>query len=170
MPLFFSSKEDRNRLTRSPPGPLRQTGPFIPRISERRLPLLPKGTPLLGAQLPVEPTTNDTVIGDPVHSQDNTLPVQTPPARDTHFPDDTTVRVNPPTQDPVQSDTRQVGLYHTHTQGNPEIEDIITRTRRQVALAVEAEIAADRATEAARAAVEEAQRLLGELEREIGAE
>jgi hypothetical protein len=70
---------------------------------------------------------------------------------------------------PIQSHT-QLGLYHPPKQGNLEIEDIIVRTRRQVALAVEAERVADRATEAARAAVEEARRLLVELERQIGAE
>lgn len=99
---------------------------------------------------------------------------QTPPAQDTHLLDDVMDPVNQPMHtplnSPMQGDTGQIGVYHPEIQGNPEIEDIIIRTRRQVALAVEAEVVADRATEAARVAVQEARRLLVELERQIGAE
>lgn len=97
---------------------------------------------------------------------------QTPPAQDTHLLDDVMDPVNQPINTPTQSDTGhgQIGAYHPEIQGNPEIEDIIIRTRKQVALAVEAEVVADRATEAARVAVQEARRLLVELERQIGAE
>lgn len=116
---------------------------------------------------------DDTAVSSPVDPQDDPLPVQVAPAQDTHSSDDVTAPVNPPIETPVHTPIRndtQVGLYHPHKQGNSEIEDIMVRTRRQVALAVEAEIVADRATEAARAAVEEARRLLVELERQIGAE
>jgi len=117
----------------------------------------------------------DTAIASPVHPQENPPPAQTPPAQDTYLSDDVMIPVNPPpvhtpVHTPIQNDTRQVGLYHPHKQGGPEIEDILIRTRRQVALAVEAEIVADRATEAARVAVGEARRLLVELERQIGTE
>lgn len=174
MPLFFTAKEDRNRLIRSPPGSLRRTRPLVPRISTRNSPPRTKGALLLDAQPPAEPAIGDTAIGSPVRPQDNILPVQTPPPQDTHLSDDIIVSVNSPihtpVHSPVQSDTRRVGVYYPHNQENPGIEDIITRTRRQVALAAEAEGVADRAIEAARAAVEEARRLLGELERQIGAE
>jgi len=123
---------------------------------------------------PAEPGINDTAIGSPVHPQDNVFRSQTPPAQDTHLLDDVmdpdNQPIHTPLHTPTEGDTNQIGVYHPHIQGNPEIEDIIIRTRKQVALAVEAEIVADRATEAARAAVQEARRLLVELERQIGAE
>jgi hypothetical protein len=124
--------------------------------------------------LDVLPPAETTAIGSPVHPQDDAFRPQTPPAQDTHLLDDVMDPdyrpTHTPLHTPVQSDTGQIGVYHPQIQGNPEIEDIIIRTRRQVALAVEAEIVADRATEAARAAVHEARRLLVELERQIGAE
>lgn len=174
MPLFFTAKEDRNRLTRSPPGSLRRTRPLVRRTSARNSPPRPKGALLLDAQPPAEPAMSDSATSSPVRPQNNILPVQTPPPQDTQLSDDITVSVNPlmhtPVHTPVQCDTRRAGVYYPYKQGNPEIGDIITRTRRQVALAVEAEVVADRAIEAARAAVEEARRLLGELERQIGSE
>lgn len=121
---------------------------------------------------------DETAVDSPVHRQDDDpLPVQVPPAQDTYLSHDVTVPDNlhaptntPPVHGPIQSESL-VGLYpHPHGQESPEIEDIIIRTRRQVALAVEAELEADRATEAARAAVEEARRLLVEMERQLGAE
>jgi len=122
---------------------------------------------------PAETTMGDTAIGIPVHPQDNLPRMQTPPAQDTHLldvMDPIHQPIHTPLHSPMQNDTRQIGLHHPHNQGNPDIEDMIIRTRRQVAIAVEAEIFADRATEAARAAVQEARRLLVELERQVGAE
>ena len=78
--------------------------------------------------------------------------------------------IHTPVHSPLESDSGQIGVYHPHLRGKPETEDIIIRTHRQVALAIEAELLADRATEAARAAVQEARRLLVELERQIGSE
>jgi len=171
MPLFSTAKEDRNRLTRSPPGSLRRTRPLVPRIPARHSPQRSKGALLLDVPPPAEPTTNETAMGSPVHPQDNTPQVHTPPAQDTYLLDDVLIPpIRSPMYTPMQSDVRQGGFYHVLKQENPEIEDIIVRARRQVAFAVEAEIVADRATEAARAAVQEARRLLVELERQIGAE
>ena len=120
------------------------------------------------------PAEGDTTIGRPENPQDNVLRAQTPPAQDTHIFGDVTdpVRqpIHTPVHSPMESDTGQIGVYPPHLQENPEMEDIIIRTHRQVALAIEAEILADRATEAARAAVQEARRLLTELERQIGSE
>lgn len=119
----------------------------------------------------------DTTIGRPENPQDNVLRAQTPPAQDTHLFGDVMDPVHQPIHNPVvhtpmgsDTSTGQIGVYPPHLQENPEIEDIIIRTHRQVALAIEAEILADRATEAARAAVQEARRLLVELERQIGSE
>jgi hypothetical protein len=168
MPLFFTAKEDRNRLTRSPPGSLRRTRPLIPRISDRGSPPRTRGALLLDAQPPAASPASDGATGSPM----NIHPPQTPPAQDTHFLDDVTLQFRPPPPHaPVQNRTRPLGLYHPSvTQGEPEMEDIITRTHRQVALAAEAELVADRAIEAARAAVQEARRLLVELEQQIGTE
>ena len=120
------------------------------------------------------PAEGDTIIGRPENPQDNLLRAQTPPAQDTHHFGDVIDPVHQPIHTPVNSpigfDTGQIGVYAPHLQETPEIEDIIIRTHRQVALAIEAEMLADRATEAARAAVQEARRLLTELERQIGSE
>ncbi len=125
--------------------------------------------------LDVLPTAeDDTAAGRPVNPQDNAFRAQTPPAQDTHFlgdamdPDNQPIHT--PVHSPLESDSGQIGVYHPHLRGKPETEDIIIRTHRQVALAIEAELLADRATEAARAAVQEARRLLVELERQIGSE
>src|SRR5258706_15742131 len=83
MPLFFTAtKEERNRLTRSPPGSLRRTRPLASRTSPRFSPSRRKGTLMLD----VLPTAeDDTAAGRPVKPHDNAFRAQTPPSQETHF-------------------------------------------------------------------------------------
>src|SRR5258706_14918396 len=78
MPLFFTAtKEERNRLTRSPPGSLRRTRPLASRTSPRFSPSRRKGTLMLD----VLPTAeDDTAARRPGNQQDNAFRAQPPPA------------------------------------------------------------------------------------------
>src|SRR5260370_29463402 len=113
MPLFFTTKETRKRLTRSPPGSLKGTEPLLPRISQRKSPIRMEGTPWPDARPRQESTTNNTAIGSTVHSQGNTFGVHTPPPQHTHSLEDVRALPDPPThanataQDEAQDEARR---------------------------------------------------------------